>query len=86
MEYHDVKSGYGFDWILSAITKEKCGVIHAASMYHPGKTSSYDVSEANAEMVHIFSDVYPKFMKDVYDEDFVSFQPEYKLHEVTLRG
>jgi hypothetical protein len=24
-------------------------------------------------------------MKDVYDEDIKSFEPEYKLHEVTLR-
>jgi hypothetical protein len=54
-------------------------------MYHPGKHTSYDVSEANAEMAKIFTDVYPKFMKDVYDEDIKSFEPEYKLHEVTLR-
>ena len=85
MEYHDVKSGYGFDWILSSITKEKCGVIHAASMYHPGRHTTYDVTDANKEMAHIFSDVYPKFMKEVYDEDIKSFVPEYKLHEVTLR-
>ena len=84
-EYHEVKSGYGFDWIFSAITKEKCGVIHEVSMYHPGKQTHYDVGEANKEMAHIFKEIYPKFMKEVYNEDTGPFQAEYQLHETTIK-
>lgn len=83
-KYHQVKSGYGFDWILSAILKEKCGVIHECSMYHPNKPSSYDVGKANAEMHHIFNEVYPKFMSDLYGENTGAFKSEYKVYEISM--
>ena len=85
-EYHEVKSGYGFDWLFSAITKEKCGVIHECSMYHPGKQTYYDRNEANKEMAHIFQNIYPKYMKEVYNEEVGPFNTEYKTYEVTLKG
>jgi hypothetical protein len=83
---HDVKSGWGFDLILSAITKEKCGVIHEVSMYHPGKPSYYDKSDAFEEMYHILNDVYPKFMKEYYNEDVGPYNQNQTEYELTFRG
>ena len=83
---HDVKSGWGFDLILSAITKERCGVIHEVSMYHPGKPSYYDKSDAFEEMYHILNDVYPKFMKEYYNEDVGPYNQNQTEYELTLRG
>lgn len=68
-EYHKVESGWGFDLVMSAICKEKCGVMHEVSMYHPAKPSAYDKGAAAAEMNLILGEVYPKFMKDQYGED-----------------
>jgi len=85
-DFHEVKSGWGFDWVFSGITKEKCGVIHECSMYHPDKPPSYDRGEASREMSNIINTVYPKYMKDVYNEDTGPFNTEYKTYEVTLKG
>lgn len=85
-QYHEVKSGWGFDLILSAITKEKCGVIHEVSMYHPGKVSYYDKSEAFSEMYKILQDVYPKFMKGYHNEDVGAYGEPQTEYEITFRG
>lgn len=82
---HDVKSGWGFDLIMSSIMKEKCGVMHEVSMYHPGKPSYYDKGAANSEMVHILDNVYPKFMKEVYGEDVGPFREPHIEYEFTMR-
>ena len=64
MDYHEVKSGWGFDLILGSITRQLPAVIHEVSVYHPDKQSYYDTSAAQAEMQHILKEVYPKFMRD----------------------
>jgi hypothetical protein len=84
--YHQVKSGWGFDMIFSAITKEKCGVIHDVSMYHPGKVSYYDKGAAFSEMNQILTNVYPKFMKNKYNEDHSAFNEGQKEYEFILKG
>jgi hypothetical protein len=84
--HHQVKSGWGFDMILSAITKQRCGVIHEVSMYHPGKESSYDKVAAVLEMYEILTKVYPKFMKSKYNEDCGPFNEGEKEYEFTLKG
>jgi hypothetical protein len=85
-ECHDVKSGWGFDLIISAITKEKCGVIHETSMYHPGKQSYYDKSEAFEEMYHILNNVYPEFMKKYYNEEVECYKESQTEYEMTFRS
>ena len=85
-KHHEVKSGWGFDMILSAITKERAGVIHEVSMYHPNKPSYYDKQKAYDEMYHILMDVYPKFMKKQYDEDVTVFNDPKIEYEFTLKG
>ena len=84
-KYHKVESGWGFDLIMSAITKEKCGVIHQTSMYHPAKHSAYDKSAASREMHHIINEVYPKFMKEYYGEDVGPFREPQTEYEFTMR-
>ena len=85
-EYHEVKSGYGFDLIFSSITKEKCGVIHECSMYHPAKPSYYNLGEAIKEQNHITQNIYPKFMKDTYNEEVKGFSEPRKVYEIVLKG
>lgn len=85
-KYHEVKSGWGFDMILSAITKERCGVIHEVSMYHPGKVSYYDKSAAFSEMHHILTSVYSKFMKEKYNEDHSAFNDGQQEYEFIIKG
>jgi hypothetical protein len=68
-KFHDPISGWGFDLIFSHILKEHTGIIHEVSMYHPNRKSSYDHAAADAEMYNILDTVYPKFMKDIYNED-----------------
>lgn len=84
--FHQVKSGYGFDLLYTEIVQQKAGVIHEVSMFHPPKSfygyqpSYYDVSEAEAEMYHILTDVYPKFMKYKYDMNVGPFQRQYIIY------
>ena len=85
-KHHQVKSGWGFDMIFSAITKEKCGVIHDVSMYHPGKVSYYNKGAAFSEMNEILTNVYPKFMKEKYNEDHSAFNDAQQEYEFTLKG
>ena len=84
-KHHKVKSGWGFDLIMSAITKERCGVMHEVSMYHPNKPSYYDKGAANSEMVDILDNVYPKFMKEYYGEDVLSFREPHIEYEFKMK-
>ena len=84
-QHHNVKSGWGFDLIMSSIMKEKCGVIHEVSMYHPAKPSYYDKSAAHAEMEKILNEVYPNFMHDVYGEDVGPYREPQTEYEFTLK-
>lgn len=84
-KYHKVESGWGFDLVMSGITKEKCGVIHQTSMYHPAKPSAYDKSAASAEMNLILDTIYPKFMKEYYGEDVGPWCERQTEYEFTMR-
>lgn len=83
-EYHDFRSGWGLDIIYSPMMKEKAGVIHEVSMYHPPKPSYYDKVDAHNEMIHILHDIYPKFMKDTYNEDVGPYTEGQKEYEFTM--
>jgi hypothetical protein len=52
-------------------------------MYHPKKESSYDKSNAFAEMDKLLTDVFPKFMKERYGEDW-SFKESQTEKEIIL--
>jgi hypothetical protein len=69
-EKYDIFSGWGFDKVLCDLIKEDAAVIHASQMFHPKKVSSYDKTKAFAEMDKLLYDVFPKFMKDKYNEDW----------------
>lgn len=66
----DIYSGWGFDKVLCDLTKTDAAVIHCSQMYHPKKESSYDKSKAFAEMDELLYNVFPKFMKTKYNEDW----------------
>ena len=89
--FHQPKSGFGLDCIMCHIMKQKAAVIHSKSMYHPpanfyGYTPHYyDVSEAMNEMSHIFKNVYPKFMKQVYNEDTGPFNVPQTVFEIVMK-
>jgi hypothetical protein len=78
---YDIYSGWGFDKVLCDLTKEDAAVIHCSQMYHPKKDSSYDKSNAFAEMDKLLLDVFPKFMKEHYNEEwnFTESQVEKEL-------
>lgn len=84
-EYHDFKSGWGLDLALSDLLKAKTGVIHEVGMYHPAKISYYDKQAAFEEMYYIFNVIYPKFIKDVYDESVGSYNGQPREFEISLR-
>lgn len=84
-KHHKVKSGWGFDLIMSSICKEKCAVIHEVSMYHPAKPSSYDKGLAHKEMNDILNWVYPNFMKDQYGENVGPYTEPKIEYEFTLK-
>jgi hypothetical protein len=83
--YHEVKSGWGFDIILAPIMKQKAGVMHEVSMYHPNRTSYYDKSAAFAEMGKILHEIYPKFMKDRYNEEVSPYGEVQTEYEFTFK-
>lgn len=84
-EHHSVQSGWGFDMVMSSICKEKCGVMHEVSMYHPAKPSSYDKGQAHNEMHKILTSVYPDFMKDQYGENVGPYAESQIEYEFTLK-
>jgi hypothetical protein len=85
-EYHEVKSGWGFDLVMPDLLKVHAGVIHEVSMYHPAKPSYYDKNAAFAEMYHIYDTVFPKFMKDTYNEDCGAWSQQHIEYEIVLKG
>jgi hypothetical protein len=80
---YDFYSGWGFDKVLSDLTKEDTAVIHCSQMYHPKKESSYDKSNAFAEMDKLLGDVFPKFMQEKYNETW-SFKESQIEKEIVL--
>lgn len=78
---YDIYTGWGFDKVLCDLTKENAAVIHKYSMYHPKKESSYDKTNAFSEMNKLLSDVFPKFMKSKYGEEW-SFKEDQKNIEL----
>ena len=84
-KHHKVESGWGFDLIMSSICKERCGVMHEVSMYHPAKPSYYDKSKAHREMEKILNEVYPNFMRDQYKEDVGTYREPQTEYEFTLK-
>ena len=85
-DYHEVKSGWGFDLTMPSFLKTPAGIIHEVSMYHPRKPSYYDKDAAFSEMYHIYNTIYPKFMKDTYNEDCEPWNEPHIEHEITLKG
>ncbi len=85
-DFHEVKSGYGFDMILSPMLLSRAAVMHEVSMFHPGKPSYYDKDDAHREMYEILYDVYPKYMKNVHNLDVGPYTSGFEMYEFTLRG
>lgn len=83
-DFHEVRTGWGFDIVLTAILRAKAAVIHEVSMHHvPKHNPYYDKSFAFQEMYHILNDVYPKYMKSMYEltvEPYNETQQVYQLH------
>jgi hypothetical protein len=52
-------------------------------MYHPKKESSYDKSNAFAEMDKLLNDVFPKFMQEKYKESW-SFRESQIEKEIVM--
>jgi len=84
-KYHEVKSGWGFDIVLSSILKAKTAVMHEVSMHHvPKHNPYYDKSAAFAEMYDIMNNVYPKFMKGYYNEEVEAHKEDQKVIEFSF--
>jgi hypothetical protein len=66
--------------------KQKAGVMHEVSMYHPNRPSYYDKSAAFAEMGKILGEVYPKFMKDRYNEEVGPYSESQTEYEFTFKA
>lgn len=81
---YDIVSGWGFDKVLCDLTKTNAAVIHKYSMYHPQKNSSYDKKNAFEEMNMLLFDLFPKFMKEKYNENW-NFVDEQKNVEFVLK-
>jgi len=85
-KYHEVKSGWGFDVVMSSMLKAKTSVIHEVSMHHiPKHNPYYDKSAAFTEMYHIMNEVYPKFMKDKYNEEVGPHSEPQTEYEFTFK-
>lgn len=69
-EKYDIYTGWGFDKVLTDLTKTDAAVIHECQMYHPLKISSYEKTSAFEEMNTLLYNVFPKFVKDKYNEDW----------------
>jgi len=77
-EKYDIESGWGFDKVLCDLTKEDAHVIHSSQMYHPKKPSSYNKSNAFAEMDNLLYNVFPKFMLEKYNEQWSFIEKQYE--------
>jgi len=85
-KHHEVKSGWGFDIVLSSILKAKTGIMHEVSMHHvPKHNPYYDKSAAFAEMYYILEEVYPKFMKYTYNEEVGPYNEPQTEYEFTIK-
>jgi hypothetical protein len=85
--YHEIKSGWGFDLVLSSILKVDAGIIHEVSMHHvPKHNPYYDKSDAFVEMDDILNVVYPKFMKGRYNEDVGPYTDRQKILKFTMNN
>lgn len=82
---YDIFSGWGFDKVLCDLTKQEAAVIHRHQMYHPKKPSSYDKTKAFKEMDDLVDDIFPKFMKEKYNEDW-KFVDEQKDTEIIFKA
>jgi hypothetical protein len=82
-DFHEVRTGWGFDIVLSPMLRTKAAVIHEVSMHHvPKHNPYYDKSFAFEEMYHVLNNVYPKYMKNVYDltvEPYTEPQQTYRM-------
>jgi len=67
---YDIVTGWGFDKILCDLTKTDAFVFHQYSMYHPKKESAYDKTKAFTEMDELLFNIFPKFMKEKYNENW----------------
>jgi len=54
-------------------------------MYHPNRPSYYDKSAAFAEMDKILGEIYPKFMKDRYNEEVGPYNEPQTEYEFTFK-
>lgn len=75
---YDIFSGWGFDKVICDLTKQDAAVIHNCQMYHPKRHGNYDKSKAFAEMDHLLYNVFPKFMKTKYNEDWAFQDRQYE--------
>lgn len=81
---YDIYCGWGFDKVISDITKTDCTVIHSSQMLHPKKkVSTYDKSAAFREMDKVLYEITPQFMKNKYNEDW-SFRESQIEKEIIL--
>lgn len=85
-DFHEVKSGYGFDMIISPMLLCKAAVMHEVSMFHPSKPSYYDRQEAHREMYDVLYNVYPRYMKEVNNFEVGPYTNGATMYEFTLRG
>lgn len=63
--------GWGLDCIVSDSLKTPSAIIHEVTMYHKPSVSTYNRAAAHNEMLYIWKYIYPKFMKEKYNEDAV---------------
>lgn len=83
---YDIYSGWGFDKVICDLTKQDAAVIHCSQMYHPKRSGNYDKSDAFGEMNHLLTNVFPKFMKEKYGEDWSFVERQYEKQLVLMAG
>lgn len=77
-DQYDIQTGWGFDKVLCDITKTDAAVIHSCQMYHPKRYSSYDKTNAFAEMNKVTYEITPQFMKHKYNEEWSFVDRQYE--------
>lgn len=81
---YDIKSGWGFDKVICDLTKVDAAVIHASQMYHPKRATSYNKPSAFEEMDHLLYNLFPKFVKTKYNEDWKFQELQYEKSIINL--